>query len=93
MEKITDIENEEKGFIRLLKERKKNKDKKKKPLTTERRKSQVKDWTTFYRRNWNIYAKHELDVPLHLYQEIWIYLMGVSQIFFLMCGRGLSYVF
>ena len=31
-------------------------------LTEKQRRQQVRDWTTFYRRNWNIYAKYELSM-------------------------------
>ena len=76
----------------LIFERKKR-IKRKRKLTPEERKRQVKDWCTFYRRNWNIYAKHELGISLKPFQEIMIYLMGISNVFYMMCGRGLSKTF
>lgn len=76
----------------LIFERKKR-IKRKRKLTLEERKRQVKDWCTFYRRNWNIYAKYELGISLKPFQEIMIYLMGVSNVFYMMCGRGLSKTF
>ena len=76
----------------LIFERKKR-IKRKRKLTPEERKKQVKDWCTFYRRNWNIYAKYELGISLKPFQEIMIYLMGVSNVFYMMCGRGLSKTF
>lgn len=76
----------------LIFERKKR-IKRKRKLTPEERKRQVKDWCTFYRRNWNIYAKYELGISLKPFQEIMIYLMGVSNVFYMMCGRGLSKTF
>ena len=76
----------------LIFERKKR-IKRKHKLTPEERKRQVKDWCTFYRRNWNIYAKYELGISLKPFQEIMIYLMGVSNVFYMMCGRGLSKTF
>ena len=76
----------------LIFERKKR-IKRKRKLTPEERKRQVKDWCTFYRRNWNIYAKYELGISLKPFQEIMIYLMGISNVFYMMCGRGLSKTF
>lgn len=74
----------------LIMERKKKRQAKRRPLTPTERRRKVKNWTTFYRRNWNIYAKYELGINLKFFQEIAIYLMGTAQCFFLMCGRGLS---
>lgn len=72
----------------LIMERKKKRQAKRRPLTPTERRRKVKDWGTFYRRNWNIYAKYELGINLKFFQEIAIYLMGIAQCFFLMCGRG-----
>ena len=83
------MEENKKIYNFILKKRKKEKEKKK-PLTAEERKEQVKKWTTFYRRNWNIYAKKELGINLKFFQEVILYLIGISQVFYLMCGRGLS---
>jgi hypothetical protein len=74
----------------LIRERNKREQRRKKALSPEQRKEQVKKWTTFYRRNWNIYAKHELGIPLFFFQEVMLYLLGKSQIFYMMCSRGLS---
>jgi hypothetical protein len=74
----------------LIRERNKREQRRKKALSPEQRKEQVKKWTTFYRRNWNIYAKHELGISLYFFQEVMLYLMGVSQVFYLMCSRGNS---
>ena len=60
-------------------------------LTEKQRRQQVRDWTTFYRRNWNIYAKYELGMKsLRFFQEVILYLAGVSDVFYMMCGRGNS---
>lgn len=67
--------------------------KRKRKLTPDERKRQVRNWCTFYRRNWNIYAKYELGISLKPFQEIMIYLMGISNVFYMMCGRGLSKTF
>ena len=83
-------QSEKASVYQILLSKRKQEKEKVKPLTKEERKRQVKKWTTFYRRNWNIYAKKELGISLYFFQEVIVYLMGVSQVFFLMCGRGLS---
>lgn len=71
----------------LIMERKKRK-KHKRKLTKEERKRQIRDWCTFYRRNWNIYATDRLGINLKPFQEIMLYLLGISNVFFMQCGRG-----
>ena len=53
----------------------------------------VKRWCSFYRRNINLYANRHLKIRLHPFQHIMLYLMGVSQVFFAICSRGLSKTF
>ena len=53
-----------------------------------KRKRQVRDWCTFYRRNWDIYAVERLQINLKMFQRLVIHLIGVSDIFYLMCSRG-----
>lgn len=72
---------------------KKKRTRRKRKMTKDERRRQVRDWCTFYRRNWNIYARYELGISLKPFQEIMIYLMGVSNVFYMMCGRGLSKTF
>ena len=47
-------------------------------------------WTTLFRRNWHIYAEMILGIKLRPFQHIMLYLMGISEIFFGVCSRGLS---
>ena len=47
-------------------------------------------WITFFRRNWHVYVDFILGIKLRPFQQIMIYLMGVSEIFFGICSRGLS---
>ena len=47
-------------------------------------------WITFFRRNWHIYVEFVLGIKLRPFQQIMIYLMGISEIFFAICSRGLS---
>lgn len=62
--------------------------KQKKEVSNKEKVERLKDWTTFYRRNWDVYAEHELGLPLKWVQQIVIYLMGISDVFFLFCSRG-----
>lgn len=62
-------------------------------LTVEQKKENVKKHCSFYRRNINLYASRHLKVRLHPFQHIMLYLMGVSQVFFAICSRGLSKTF
>lgn len=75
---------------KLILEKKKKKRGRKIPLTQEQIDLQTKKWTTFYRRNWNIYATEELEIPLYFFQQILLYLIGISEIFYEMCTRGLT---
>lgn len=75
---------------KLIKERKEKESKRPKELSPEKKKENIKKWTTFYRRNWNLYAAHRLKIKLHPFQHIMLYLIGVSQVFFAICSRGLS---
>ena len=59
-----------------------------KEVSNEKHKEIIKDWNTFYRRNWDIYAEYELGLPLKWVQQIVLYLMGISDVFFLFCSRG-----
>lgn len=72
---------------------KKKRTKRKRRLTKDERKRQVRDWCTFYRRNWDIYAVERLKINLKMFQRLVIHLIGVSDIFYLMCSRGLSKTF
>ena len=74
----------------LILERKKKEQKRAKPLSQEELDKQVLEWSDFYRKNWDIYATEELGVPLKEFQKYAIHEMGISDYFFLMCGRGLG---
>ena len=69
---------------------KKKRSKREHKLTKDERKRQVKDWCTFYRRNWDVYAVDRLGINLKPFQALAIYLMGVSDVFYMICCRGLS---
>ena len=72
---------------------KKKRTKRKRRLTKDERKQQIRDWCTFYRRNWDIYAVERLGINLKMFQRLVIHLIGVSDVFYLMCSRGLSKTF
>ena len=83
-------DNKENGLLKLIKERvqkEKNRPKETDPII---KRNNVKKWCTFYRRNINLYASRHLKIKLHPFQHIMLYLMGVSQVFFAICSRGLS---
>ena len=77
-------------FARLLVERKKKKQNQLRQLTEEEIERQVIEWTTFYRRNWELYAKEELGINLYDFQSYALHMMGVSEVFFEQCSRGLT---
>lgn len=76
----------------LLNRRKKNKERPK-VLTAEQKKLRTKQWTTFYRRNINIYATQRLRINLYPFQQVILYLMSTSTTFFAICTRGLTKTF
>lgn len=78
-------------LTQLIKERKEKEKNRPKPITKEKLEEQVTDWCDFYRKNWDMYAKYELGIEaLYTFQLYMIYLIGTSDRFFLMCGRGLG---
>lgn len=48
------------------------------------------EWTTLFRRNWDIYAEWYLGIGLKPFQREALHLMGVSDSFFFRAGRGVS---
>ena len=48
------------------------------------------EWISLYRRNWHIFVDMVLQIKLKPFQMLMIYLMGVSDVFFAICSRGLS---
>lgn len=89
-------ENKDIDIISLVKKRKKKQEEKKKTdrrLPWEQRKKNIKEWTTFYRRNWNIYAERRLKIKLYPFQHVMLYLVGISQVWYGICSRGGSKTF
>lgn len=85
--------NKETGLFKLIKERVRKEKNRPKELDPQIKRNNVKKWCTFYRRNINLYASRHLQIRLHPFQHIMLYLMGVSQVFFAICSRGLSKTF
>lgn len=59
-------------------------------ISSEEKEQNVIEWITFFRRNWHIYVDMILGIKLRPFQMLMIYLMGVSDVFFAICSRGLS---
>lgn len=83
-------EIKESSLVKLIKERKKKEQSRPKEKPLEERRANVKKWTSIYRRNINLYASKRLQIRLHPFQHLMLYLMGISQVFFAICSRGLS---
>lgn len=61
--------------------------------TEKGKEDNIIEWMTLYRRNWHIFVDMVLGIKLKPFQQIMIYLMGVSDVFFAICSRGLSKTF
>lgn len=46
------------------------------------------EWTTLFRRNWDIFAEFYLGIPLKPYQRQALHEIGVSDVYFWRAGRG-----
>lgn len=57
-------------------------------LNREEKDENTIEWSTFYRRNWNIYVERVLGIKLRLFQHFELWLMGNSDVFFGMRSRG-----
>lgn len=86
--------NKDDKLLRKTIRQKRDTDKTTKPkLTEEQHKEQIKKWTTFYRRNLDIYAEDRLGIKLRPFQRIMLHMMGISQVWFAICSRGISKTF
>lgn len=57
-------------------------------LSNQKHTEQFLLWNTFYRRNLHRFAQDYLGLSLHLYQLIWLYLMGISSFICVIASRG-----
>lgn len=62
-------------------------------VISEKQEQNIIHWTTLFRRNWHIYAEFILGIQLRPFQAVMLWLMGISDIFFAICSRGLSKTF
>lgn len=60
---------------------------------SKEKENNIIEWITLFRRNWHIYVDMVLGIKLRPFQMIMIYLMGISDVFFAICSRGLSKTF
>ena len=85
--------NDRKELNRVIQLKRETEKSTKPKLTEEQRKTQTKKWTTFYRRNIDIYAEDRLRIKLRPFQRIMLHMMGISQIWFGICSRASSKTF
>lgn len=62
----------------------------KRTLDRKEKEDNIIEWTTFYRRNWNVYVERVLGIKLRAFQHFMLWLMCNSDVFFAMCARGAS---
>ena len=84
---------EQKALNRVIRLKRETEKSTKPKLTEQERKTQIKKWTTFYRRNIDIYAEERLRIKLRPFQRIMLHLMGISQVWFGICSRASSKTF
>ena len=87
------MSNDSRGLNRVIKLKRETERARKTKLTDEERKIQVKKWTTFYRRNIDVYAEEKLRINLRPFQRVMLYMMGISQVWFGICSRASSKTF
>lgn len=75
---------------RKLLKTKEEKESKKKYISSETKRKNIKLWTFFYRNNISIYATHRLKINLFPFQHIVLYLMSKSIHFCYIANRGIG---
>ena len=76
------------SLVELISARKKKEKARPKVISEADKLNNLKHWTTFYRRNINIYIRDRLGVRLEPYQHLMIWLMNKSMVFVGICARG-----
>lgn len=61
--------------------------------TSQEKEENIIEWISLLRRNWHIFVDLVLQIKLKPFQMLMIYLMGISDVFFAICSRGLSKTF
>ena len=82
--------NKETGLFKLIKERVRKEKNRPKELDPQIKRNNVKKWCTFYRRNINLYSIIHLQIRLHPFLHLFLFLIFIIQVFFAICSRGLS---
>lgn len=85
--------DERTALLKAISTKQKREKSQRKKLSKSDKDAQVKKWTTFYRRNIETYATERLKIRLKPFQYLMLHLMGISQVFFAICSRGLSKTF
>lgn len=75
-------------LVRLIQERKRKEANRPDELTEEQKVENLKHWTTFYRRNMNLYIQDRLGVRLDPDQHLMVYLISQSMTYVGIAGRG-----
>lgn len=74
----------------LIAQRKKKETNRPKPISGDKKKEMIKKYTTFYRRNVNIYCEKRLGIIMKPFQHIMLYLMNKSTLFIAIASRGIG---
>lgn len=61
--------------------------------TSQEKEENIIEWISLLRRNWHIFVDLVLQIKLKPFQMLMIYLIGISDVFFAICSRGLSKTF
>ena len=56
----------------------------------QQREENLMKWATFWKANPHRFVKDYLDIDLHLFQKITIYLMNYSPMFVMIAPRGIG---
>lgn len=57
-------------------------------LSNKNNYERIVDWITFYRRNIPVFVEHYLQIPMHWYQIIWLYLLNICITVVIIAGRA-----
>lgn len=81
---------QESSYYQLICQARRKRWKQEKKQTKAEKDIRTKQWCTFYRRNLNIYASERLRIRLKPFQHIKLFLIGISDFFWMICSRGLG---
>lgn len=78
----------DRALVEIMQQRRKVEKAKPRVLSKTERDEQIRKWTTFYRRNIDIYIEERLRIKLKPPQRIQLHLMGESHQFYSIASRG-----